>query len=69
MLNLLLTYYLRILSKMVGHRVAPKPLATRGFSDGTNLAGRQWTNESVGLSAPAQLQAFEVGRGKPFHWS
>lgn len=54
---------------MFGCRVVPKLLATRGFFDGTNLAGRQWTDESGGLSAPAQPQAFEILRGKPFHWS
>lgn len=57
----------KFLAKWLG-TVAPKPVATIGLIGETNLTGRQWTPESVGRSAPAQLQASEVVRGKPFHW-
>lgn len=67
--TLSLNYYLRILSKMIGQRFAPKPLATIGFFGGTDLAGRQGAADSAGLFAPVQLHASEVVRGKPFHWS
>lgn len=49
---------------MVGYRAAFKLLSIRRFFDGTNWAGRQWTDEFVGLYAPAQPQVFEVLRGK-----